>query len=81
MLLISLTIVTAAFLGSLIVLSRSGEARVAPLTGILGLLGVQQAFMLWRSSHASLGLDLTTGIALAGLGGSLLGFFALRRRK
>ena len=77
MLLISLTIVTAAFFGSLIVLNRSGEGRVALLTGVLGLLGVQQAFTLWRSSHAPLGLDLTTGIAAAGLGISLLGFFAV----
>jgi len=77
LLLISLTVVTAAFFGSLIVLGRSGEGRVALLTGVLGLLGVQQAFTLWRSSHASLGLDLTTGSAVAGLGMGLLGFFAV----
>jgi GAF domain-containing protein len=77
LLLISLTTVTAAFFGSLIVLGRSGEGRVALLTGVLGLLGVQQAFALWRSSHAPLGLDLATGIAAAGLGVSLLGFFAV----
>jgi len=77
LLLISLTIVTAAFFGSLIVLGRSGESRVALLTGVLGLLGVQQAFTLWRSSHAPLGLDLATGIAAAGLGVGLLGFFAV----
>jgi GAF domain-containing protein len=69
--------VTAAFLGSLFALGRSGEGRVALLTGFLGLLGVQQAFALWRSSHAPLGLDLTTGIAAAGLGAGLLGFFAV----
>ena len=77
MLLISLTIVTAAFFGSLIVLGRSGESRVALLTGVLGLLGAQQALALWRSSHTPLGLDLTTGIAAAGLAASLFGFFAV----
>jgi hypothetical protein len=77
LLLISLTIAAAAFFGSLIVLGRSGESRVAWLTGVLGLLGVQQALALWRSSHAPLGFDLTTGIALASLAISLLGFFAV----
>lgn len=77
MLLASLGTATAAFLGSLIVLRRSGEGRVALLTGAVGLLGLQQAFMLWRSSHASLGLDLATGITVAGLAISLLGFFAV----
>jgi hypothetical protein len=69
--------VTAAVFGSLTVLGRSGEIRVALLTGVLGLLGASQGVALWLGWNAPLGLDLATGAAVACLAISMLGLFAV----
>jgi signal transduction histidine kinase len=59
------------------VILKSGETRVALLTGLFLLLGVQQGVALWRAGDAPLGFDLATGAAAAGLAAGLLGLVAM----
>jgi len=82
LLLASLAVLAAAIVGSVLVTTRTGETRVALLTGLLTLLAVQQGVALAKTWGAPLAFDLATASALAGLGIGLLGLlsvFALSR--
>jgi GAF domain-containing protein len=77
LLLASVAALAAALLASIWVMLKNGETRVALLTGVFALLGVQQGVALWRAGDAPLGFDLATGAAAAGLAAGLLGLAAM----
>lgn len=73
----SLAVLAMATLGSLVVMLRSGETRVALLLGLFLLLGLQQGVALYESAGTPLAFDLATAGALAGLGIGLLGLLSV----
>jgi len=78
----SLAVLALAALGSLALMLRTGETRVALLLGLFLLLGLQQGVALYERAGTPLAFDLATAWALAGLGIGLLGLlsvFALAR--
>lgn len=77
LLLASLAVLAAATLTSVVVMLRSGETRVALLTGLLVLLAVQQSVALVQSWEEPLAFDLATGTALAGFAVALLGLLTV----
>lgn len=82
LLIASLAVLVTATLGSVMIMMRTGESRVALLTGLFLLLGLQQGVALSDTWGMELAFDLATASALAGLGIGLLGLlsvFALGR--
>lgn len=77
LLIASLAVLAMALLGSLVIMARTGETRVALLTGLFLLLCLQQGVALAAGWDASLGFDLATASALAGLGIGLLGLLSV----
>ena len=78
----SLAVLALAAMGSLALMLRTGETRVALLLGLFLLLGLQQGVALYERAGTPLAFDLATAWALAGLGIGLLGLlsvFALAR--
>jgi hypothetical protein len=77
LLIASLAVLAMATLASVVVLLRTGEMRVALLTGLFLLLGLQQGVLLWQTWGEPVGLDWLTASASAGLGIGLLGLLTV----
>ena len=73
----SIAILLAAIPGSLTLLFRTGESRVAVLTALLAVLAGQQGVLLWTQGGEPLALDLPSAAGAAGLAASLLGLLLL----
>jgi hypothetical protein len=79
---LTLVVLLTASIASLIVMARTGEARMALLVGLFVLLGIPHGIGLWSQADAPLGVDLPTAATAAGLAAALLGLasvFLLRR--
>lgn len=77
LLIASLAMLAMATLGSVSIMRRTGEMRVALLTGLFLLLALQQAVALGESWGSPLAFDLATAGALGGLGAGLLGLLSV----
>ncbi|MBW2267966.1 MAG: GAF domain-containing protein [Deltaproteobacteria bacterium] len=71
--LLTLAVLLAATVASLVVMARSGETRVALLAALFLLLGIPHGIGLSTQWNDPLGLDLSTAAAAAGLAAALLG--------
>ncbi len=77
LLIASLAVLAMATLGSVAILMRTGETRVALLTGLFLLLGLQQGMTLSQSWQVPLAFDLGTAGALAGMAIGVLGLLSV----
>jgi len=80
--LLTLAVLLAAVFASLVVMSRTGEARMTLLAALFVLLAVPHGIGLWTQAPTTLGFDLATAAAAAGLAAALIGLaavIALRR--